>query len=384
MSSANVVTSNLFSPFKVGNMQLRHRVVMAPMTRMRTTNTASLLKVVKEYYSQRASTPGTFIISEGTVIGPRATGFPGVPGVWSDEQIFAWKEVVEAVHAKGSYIYLQIAAMGRAAQSLVLKSHDPTYDIVSAGDIPMAGGEVPRPMTIEEIQASTELFAQAAVNAVHKAGFDGVELHGANGFLIDQFIQDISNNRTDEYGGSIENRVRFALEVVDAVARAIGEERTAIRLSPWSREQGEIFFTFNVKFADGSIKDMGMKNPIPTFTHLISQLKEKHPNLAYLHFIQPRTLENPKETNEGFFDAWLPRPLVVADGFTRETALKLAERDGFLVAFGRQFISNPDLPLRLKADIPLAQYDRTTFYGGDESGKGYIDYAFASVQSVNH
>ncbi|KAJ3747485.1 NADH:flavin oxidoreductase/NADH oxidase [Lentinula detonsa] len=362
MSSANLVTSNLFSPLRVGNMQPHHRVVMAPLTRLRTTNTSSLLPIVKEYYSQRASTPGTFIISEGTLIGPRATGFPGAPGVWSDEQISAWKEVVEAVHAKGSYIYLQIAAMGRLAQLSVLKSYDLTYDVVSAGDIPVEGGEVPRPMSIEEIQASTELFAQAAANAVQKAGFDGVELHGANGTLIDQFIQDISNNRTDEYGGSIKNRVRYPLEVVDAVARAVGEERTAIRFSPWSRDS-----------------DMGMKNPIPTYTYLISQLKEKHPNLAYLHLIQSRNLDNPKETNEDFFDAWLPRPLIVADGFTRETALKVAERDGVLVAFGRHFISNPDLPLRLKADIPLAQYDRTTFYGGEESEKGYIDYAFASV-----
>ncbi|KAJ3731227.1 NADH:flavin oxidoreductase/NADH oxidase [Lentinula guzmanii] len=360
MSSANLVTSNLFSPLRVGNMQLHHRVAMAPVTRLRTTNTSSLLPIVKEYYSQRASTPGTFIISEGTLTGPRATGFPGAPGVWSDEQISAWKEVVEAVHAKGSYIYLQIAAMGRLAQLSVLKSYDLTYDVVGAGDIPVEGGEVPRPMSIEEIQASTELFAQAAANAVHKAGFDGVELHGANGTLIDQFIQDISNNRTDEYGGSIENRVRYPLEVVDAVARAVGEEKTAIRFSPWSRDS-----------------DMGMKDPIPTYTYLISQLKEKHPNLAYLHLIQSRNLDNPKETNEDFFDVWLPRPLIVADGFTRETALKVAERDGVLVAFGRHFISNPDLPLRLKADIPLTHYDRTTFYGGEE--KGYIDYAFASV-----
>ncbi|KAJ3814043.1 NADH:flavin oxidoreductase/NADH oxidase [Lentinula lateritia] len=354
-------TTNLFSPIKVGNMLLNHRVVMAPMTRLRTTETSALLKVVKEYYSQRASTPGTFLISEGTVISPRATGFPGVPGIWSDEQIATWKEVVDAVHAKGSYIYLQVAAMGRAAQPSVLQSHDPAYDVVGAGDIPMAGGEVPRPITVEEIQASIGDFVQAATNAVHKAGFDGVELHGANGFLIDQFIQDVSNNRTDKYGGSIENRVRFALEVVDAVAKAIGEDKTAIRLSPWSKEQ-----------------DMGMKDPIPTFTYLISQLKEKQPNLAYLHLIQSRDLDDPEQSNENFFDMWSPRPLVVADGITREKALKFAEREGLLVAFGRQFISNPDLPLRLKADIPLSEYDRTSFYGGDESGKGYIDYSFAS------
>ncbi|KAJ3777544.1 hypothetical protein FB446DRAFT_806014 [Lentinula raphanica] len=362
MSTTNIGASKLFSPIKVGHMRLEHRVVMAPMTRLRTTKTSAILKVVKEYYAQRASTPGTFLISEGAVISPRATGFPGLPGIWSEEQIAAWKEVVDAVHAKGSYIYLQIAAMGRAAQSSDLKSYDTTYDIFGAGDIPMAGGEITRKMSIEEIQASIEQFAQAAANAVQRGGFDGVELHGANGFLIDQFIQDVSNNRTDEYGGSIENRARYALEVVDAVARVVGENKTAIRLSPWNKEQ-----------------DMGMKDPIPTFTYLISQLKEKHPDLAYLHLIQSRALDDPKESNETFFDVWLPRPLVVADGFTRDTALKLAEREGLLVAFGRQFISNPDLPLRLKANIGLSRYDRDTFYGGDESGKGYTDYSFASV-----
>ncbi|KAJ3764415.1 hypothetical protein EV360DRAFT_31639 [Lentinula raphanica] len=362
MSTTNIGASKLFSPIKVGHMRLEHRVVMAPMTRLRTTKTSAILKVVKEYYAQRASTPGTFLISEGAVISPRATGFPGLPGIWSDEQIAAWKEVVDAVHAKGSYIYLQIAAMGRAAQSSDLKSYDTTYDIFGAGDIPMAGGENTRKMSIEEIQASIEQFAQAAANAVQRGGFDGIELHGANGFLIDQFIQDVSNNRTDEYGGSIENRARYALEVVDAVARVVGENKTAIRLSPWNKEQ-----------------DMGMKDPIPTFTYIISQLKEKHPDLAYLHLIQSRALDDPKESNETFFDAWLPRPLVVADGFTRDTALKLAEREGLLVAFGRQFISNPDLPLRLKANIGLSRYDRDTFYGGDESGKGYTDYSFASV-----
>ncbi|KAF9061446.1 NADH:flavin oxidoreductase/NADH oxidase [Rhodocollybia butyracea] len=353
-------TSNLFAPIKVGKMSLNHRVVMAPMTRLRTTSTFSLLKVVKEYYSQRASTPGTFIISEGTVIGPDAAGFPGAPGIWSKEHIAAWKEVVDAVHARGSYIYLQIAAMGRVAQSAVLKSLDASYEVVGAGDIPLAGGEVPRPMTADEIKTSVALFAQAAADAVDKAGFDGVELHGANGFLIDQFLQDVTNNREDHYGGSIANRGRFALEVVDAVTRAIGEERTALRLSPWNKDSG-----------------MGMKTPLPTYTHLVSQLKERHPNLSYLHLIQSRDLDDAKQSNETLLDLWSPRPLVIADGFNREKAIKTTEREGVLVAFGRQFISNPDLPIRLQAGMPLSVYDRSTFYGGDENGKGYTDYAFA-------
>ncbi|KAF5384010.1 hypothetical protein D9757_006929 [Collybiopsis confluens] len=355
-------TSNLFKPIKVGNMSLSHRVVMAPLTRLRTNpHTLVPLNVVKEYYSQRASTPGTFIISEGTVITPKASAFPGVPGIWSEEQIASWKTVVNQVHAQGSFIFLQIASGGRAAQSAFLKQLDPTFEVVGPSDIPKDGGDIPRPMTVEEIKETVNLFAQAALNAVEKAGFDGVELHGANGFLIEQFISDVSNNRTDQYGGSVENRSRYPLELVDAISRAIGEERTAIRLSPWVKES-----------------NTDMKDPIPTYSYLISQLKERHINLAYLHLIESRDLENPKESNEPLADIWLPRPLVLADGFTREKAFKRAEeQEGVLIAFGRDFISNPDLPIRLQADLPLASYDRTTFYGGDESGKGYTDYGFA-------
>ncbi|KAF9078523.1 FMN-linked oxidoreductase [Rhodocollybia butyracea] len=359
----SATTYKLFTPIKVGNMSLEHRVVMAPMTRLRTTATGSPLNVVKEYYSQRASTPGTLIITEGTVIGIDGAGLRGAPGIWSEEQITAWKEIANAVHAKKCYIYLQIVAMGRVAKSAVLKAMNATsHDVVSPGDIPIPGGEVPRPMTLEEIKTSLALFAEAAVNAVHKAGFDGVEIHGANGYLVDQFIQDVSNNRTDEYGGSIKNRARYPLEVVDAITKAVGEERTSIRFSPWAKD---------------TVKAMGMKNPIPTYTYLISQLKEKYPNLSYLHLIQSRALDNPAESNEPLFDIWSPRPLIVADGFTRDAALSFAERDGFLIAFGKHFISNPDLPGRLEAVLPLSDYDQSTFYGGDDSGKGYTDYAFA-------
>ncbi|KAE9400172.1 FMN-linked oxidoreductase, partial [Gymnopus androsaceus JB14] len=218
-----------------------------------------------------------------------------------------------------------------------------------------------RPLTIEEIKVTVELFAQAANNTSNKAGFDGVEIHGANGHLVDQFIQDMSNNRTDQYGVSMENRSRYALEIVDAVATAIGEERTAIRLSPWATGQGN--------------NSYGMKNPYQS--HRICIYASTYPKLAYLHMIQTRELDNPIQSNEVLYDIWSPQPLIVADGFTREKAFKVVEREGVLVAFGRQFISNPDLPLRLKNNLPLSAYDRATFYGGDESGKGYTDYAFA-------
>lgn len=230
--------------------------------------------------------------------------------------------------------------MGRAANPAVLKAIDPSYEVVGAGDIPMEGGQVPRPMTVDEIQASVALFAKAAADAVFKAGFDGVEVHGANGFLIDQFLQDVSNNRTDKYGGSIENRSRYALQVVEAISKAVGEDKTSIRLSPWAKDQSWYFYRIMITIVNGLNPGMGMKNPIPTYTYLISQLRERHPNLAYIHIIQSRDLNNPKQSSEVFHDLWLPRPLIVADGFTREKALKAAKREGILVAFGRHFISN--------------------------------------------
>ncbi|KAE9391389.1 FMN-linked oxidoreductase [Gymnopus androsaceus JB14] len=335
--ASTATESNLFAPIQVGNMMLKHR----------------RLKIVREYYSQRASTPGTLLITEGTIAGPIGAGLKGSPGIWSAEQIASWKEVVSAVHAEGSYIYLQIGFIGRVGQSAALKALDPKFEVVGAGDIPITGREIPRPLTIEEIKSTVELFAQAATDALNKAGIDGVGIHAANfllvdlranGYLVDQFIQDISNNRTDEYEDSVENRSRYTLGIVDAVVKAIGEERTAIRLSPWATGQGDNLY--------------GDEGPLP----YISQIRKRYPKLAYLHMIQ---------TRQSY------APLIIADGFTREKAFKAVElRNGVLVAF-RRTVYLEHLPLRLKNNLPLSAYDRATFYGGDESGKGYTDYAFA-------
>ncbi|THV01994.1 FMN-linked oxidoreductase [Dendrothele bispora CBS 962.96] len=359
----------LFQPIKVGDMTLNHRVVLAPLTRIRTTpSEAPIPELVKEYYTQRASMPGTLLISEGTIIASKAHGFPGIPGSWSDEQISGWKEIVDAVHAKGSFIFLQIAASGRNATRAVLQKRDPSFEVVGAGDIPSTGGDVPRPLTHEEIREYVDLYAQAAKNGVEKAGFDGVELHGCNASLINQFLEDVSNNRSDEYGGSIENRAKFALEVVEAVSKAIGITKTALRLSPWP-----------------TFADMGMKDPIPTYSFLVQKLRELFPDLAYLSVIEPRARGaefeerelSQGESNDFIRGIWSPRPLVLAGGYTRETAIEKAENEGIMIAFGRHFIANPDLPIRLKKNSTLNAYDRSTFYLGGP--KGYTDYPFDAV-----
>ncbi|KAJ7178199.1 FMN-linked oxidoreductase [Mycena filopes] len=367
----NTMSSQLFQPVTVGRLSLAHRVVLAPLTRLKgDAKHVPMLPLVKEYYTQRGSTPGTLLITESTIIAAKAGGYPNMPGIWSPEQIKAWKEVVSSVHAKGSFIFLQLVALGRGAIPAVLTAEDPTFPYVSASDIPVdPAAEVrPRALTTAEIAKYLEMYVQAARNAM-EAGFDGVEIHSANGCLVDQFIQDVSNNRTDGYGGSVENRARFALEVVHAVTAAIGEDRTGIRFSPWSPYLG-----------------MGMVDPVPTFTHVVSELKRRHPRA------RPRiaadsnvesSAENAAQSNDFLRDIWGDRPLISAGGRRRETAMKLAD-DGKnknnLVAFGRTFIANPDLPLRLKKDIALNPYDRPTFYlPGQDIATGYTDQPFATI-----
>ncbi|TBU40495.1 NADH:flavin oxidoreductase/NADH oxidase [Dichomitus squalens] len=361
-------SNRLFQPIRVGDLELAHRVVMAPLTRLRANARGVHGDLAVEYYSQRASFPGTLLISEATSVSRFAEGRgPNSPGVWNDEQIAAWKRVADAVHAKGSYIYMQIWALGRAARLAYIRERDPDFQYVSSSDVPLSGREedIPRPLTVDEIQEYVSAFAQAARNAVFSAGFDGVEIHSANGYLLDQFIQDTCNRRTDEYGGSIVNRCRFPLEVVDAVSKAVGESKTAIRLSPWSPFQ-----------------DMRMADPVPTFQYLVSRLATDHPNLAYLHVVEPGLsgLNNvepkPGESNEFIRKIWLPKPLVTAGDYTRDSALRVAEETGQVIAFGRSYISNPDLPLRLLKNIPLTDWDRELFYVL-ESPHGYIDYPFA-------
>ncbi|CAK5262896.1 unnamed protein product [Mycena citricolor] len=356
----------LFQPILVGEMQLKHRVVMAPLTRNRSDPDRVPLPLVKEYYVQRASQPGTLIISEAMFIDERAAGCLYVPGLWSEAHIAAWKEIVDAVHAQGSFIYMQLWAHGRAAQPDTLGEH--AY--VSASDIPLSyrpADEIkPRPLSITEIAEYVELYARGAKYAVEGAGFDGVEIHGANGYLIDQFTQDVSNVRSDEYGGSIENRTRFALEILDAVVAAVGLRK---RVSASVRGT-----TIKVKNSRSN------------------RIKARYPDLAFIHAVEPRVAGGdiladdtiPEDVSNDFIrDIWASdtRRLISAGGYKRASAIRDAEK-GELIAFGRLFISNPDLASRLLHDYPLNPYDRDTFYvDGVSDPRGYTDYPFYAPES---
>ncbi|KAG7446584.1 FMN-linked oxidoreductase [Guyanagaster necrorhizus] len=364
------MSSKLFHSTQVGAVSLEHRVVLAPMTRLKATEShVPHIPLVRVYYEQRSHTPGTLLITEATVIAAKAGGIAHTPGIWSQEQIGAWRQITDGVHAKGSFIFCQLWALGRAADPKVLVGEDPTFPYISASDIPVPGrSDVPRPMRVDEIKEYIELHVQAALNAV-AAGFDGVEIHGANGYLLDQFIQDVTNQRTDAYGGGIENRARFPLEIVDGVVKAIGAERTGYRASPWSYIEG-----------------MGMKDPKPTFAYLVSEIKARHPNFAYIHVIEPRVngtrLRREGELtsrmkNDFIRDIWAPLPLISAGGYERVTAITTADEKNDIIAFGKHFLANPDLVYRLKKDIPLNAYDRSTFYVPGNVAKGYTDYTFA-------
>ncbi|KAJ7656276.1 hypothetical protein DFH06DRAFT_1473537 [Mycena polygramma] len=364
-------TPKLFQPALVGDLELTHRVVLAPTTRFRADRNHVPLPHVAEHYGQRASSPGTLLITEAAVIAQRAGGLAHTPGIWSDEQIAVWKKVTDAVHLKGSYIFLQLWATGWAADAETLAEEGLGDSYVSASDVPILGRKAPRPLTVKEIEEYIQLYATAASNAVHKAGFDGVEIHSANGYLLDQFLHDRTNLRTDAYGGSIENRIRFPLEVVDAVVNTVGQKKTAIRISPW-------VIAFN---------DMHFDRPRkPTFVYLVTELRDRYPELAYLHVIEPRVdgVETLKVIQEGYSNnfirgIWGDRPLISAGGYTRETALETAEEKGDLIAFCRKFIGNPDLPYRLLHNIPLNVPDRAYYYRhGSLDPKGYNDYSFAA------
>jgi len=357
------MSSKLFKPLKVGDIQLKSRVAMAPLTRFRADENHVPLPMVAEYYAQRASTPGTLLITEATFISPQAGGYANVPGIYSREQIASWKKVTDAVHEKGSFIYMQLWALGRVANPAQAEKEGIT--IKTSSPLPLEGYATPQEMTTEDIKQFVADYAQAAKNAI-EAGFDGVEIHGANGYLIDQFIQDKVNTRTDNYGGSVENRSRFAIEATKAVVDAIGAERTGIRLSPFSTFQG-----------------MRMEDPYPQFTDVITKLGQLG-GLSYIHVVESRVNGNTDTDNsyrlQPLVDLW-NGPVLIAGGFQPETAKKLvnsdyAERDNVVVVFGRYFISNPDLVFRLEKGIELNPYNRDTFYLPMKS-EGYTDYPFS-------
>ena len=361
----------LFSKLKIGPYELTHRVVMAPLTRMRADKATLAPRPLNvDYYAQRA-TPGGLIIAEASPVMPTGTGSPNVPGIYSEAQVAGWQQVVDAVHAKGGVIFLQLWHVGRVSHSSfqpggVLPVAPSAVAIgddlkTMTADGKVAAYETPRALETDEIAGVVEAYRQAARNA-QVAGFDGVEIHGANGYLIEQFLQSRTNLRTDRYGGGLENRVRFLLEVTQAVVDVWGADRVGVRLSPYG-------------IANGS----GEKEPMPLYRHAVEALGGF--GLAYLHLIEPRSSgagradvnwQNVPSAMVLFRPLWTG-VLIAAGGFVGESAeAAIASGHADAIAFGRYFISNPDLPRRLQHGFPLTPYHRPTFYGGEE--KGYTDY----------
>jgi N-ethylmaleimide reductase len=362
---------SLFSPLRVGPYRLTHRVVMAPLTRMRAERPSLAPRPLNaEYYAQRA-TPGGLIIAEASPVMASGYGNPGVPGIYSEAQIKGWRAVVDAVHARGGLIFLQLWHVGRVSHSSFQPGGAlpvaPSAVSISAelktmaSDGKPASYETPRALETGEIAGIVAAFRQGASNAM-KAGFDGVEIHGANGYLIEQFLQSRSNLRTDRYGGGIENRARFLMEITEAVIGVWGASRVGVRLSPY-----------------GIANDSGEADPMPLYAHVVQALNPL--GLAYLHFIEPRSSgagraevnhQNVPSAMVLFRSIW-KGVLITAGGFAGETAnAAIVNGHADAIAFGRIFISNPDLPRRLSENLPLTPYNRATFYGGEE--KGYTDY----------
>jgi N-ethylmaleimide reductase len=363
MSNATAVTTGLFTPVKVGDVTLSNRVVMAPMTRNRAGAGNAPTALMVEYYRQRAG--AGLILTEGVQIVPEGQGYPHTPGIHSPEQVAGWHLITTAVHAQGGKIGLQLWHVGRISHtSLQPGGQLPVAPsaIAAAGMVYTSEGmkpfETPRALETGEIPRLVQAYAAAATRSI-EAGFDFVEIHAANGYLIDQFLRDGTNTRTDQYGGSLENRLRFLLEVAGAVAQAVGAGRVGVRLSPLS-----------------GFNDMKDSNPEATFVAAAAALKPI--GLAYLHIIEP---VGPGWRSAPAADDRLTPKLhrafggrVIANGgYTLETAESvLATGEADLVSFGVPFLANPDLVARLKTGAALNVPDVPSFYGGD--AKGYTDY----------
>lgn len=361
LSIRDSIMSILFTPFNLGPIVLQNRLVMAPMTRSRATgNIPNALMV--DYYAQR-STAG-LIITEGTSSSPNGLGYPRIPGIFSANQIEGWKAVTEAAHRQGAKIFLQLMHCGRISHPLNM----PEGARVIAPSAVAASGEmytdadglkpfpVPEAMSMDDITATIAEYARAATNAV-EAGFDGVELHGANGYLLEQFIRPNSNLRTDSYGGSLENRARFVLEVVDAVNAAIGRERTGIRLSPF-----------------GVFNDMPLYDKMEEeYSWLAVQLARSAP--AYIHLVDHSAMGAPQvpDSIKATFRNAVEGALILSGGYdARRAESDLADGKCDLIAIGRAFIANPDLVERWKTGAVLNDPDMGTFY--TPGPKGYTDY----------
>ncbi|XP_010533024.1 PREDICTED: 12-oxophytodienoate reductase 3-like [Tarenaya hassleriana] len=384
----STATNALFSPYKMGRFDLSHRVVLAPMVRCRALGGVPNAALA-EYYTQRA-TPGGFLISEGAMIAPGAVGLPHIPGIYNDEQVEAWKKVVDAVHRQGSVFFCQLWHVGRASHPVYQPGGgapiSSTNKAISNRWTPLlpdgsyGSYKEPRALETSEIPRVVEWYRRAAINAI-RAGFDGVEIHAAHGYLIDQFLKDGINDRTDEYGGSIPNRCKLLFQVVQAVVSVVGVDRVAVRISPV------------IDHNDASDSD-----PLALGLEIVDRFNKIQENngskLAYLHVTHPRYRAYRKNNSEKEDEenAEVIRTLrkkyngtvMYSGGFTREVGMEaIRQGDADLISYGRMFISNPDLVSRFKVNGKLNRYDRKTFYTHDPI-VGYTDYPSLGKETANH
>ena len=348
---------NLFDPLKIGALELSNRVIMSPLTRCRAIQNRTPNALMQEYYTQRSS--AGLIFTEATSVSPMGVGYPNTPGIWSDEQIEGWKSITNSVHNKGGNIILQLWHVGRISDPIYLDGELPVAPsaIAPRGYVnqirPLKNYVTPRALDLAEIPGIINDYLQGSINA-KKAGFDGVSIHGANGYLLDQFLQDSTNHRQDEYGGSLENRAKLMLEITDAVISIWGADRVGMHLAP-----------------RGDSSDMGDSDPIKTFTYIAKELSKR--SLAFM-CVRESLGENAigsllKSSFSGTY--------IANEKFTKITAEKIIQdKEADAVAFGKLFIANPDLPYRFKINAPLNEPDPTSFYGPD--AKGYTDYSFYS------
>jgi len=352
--------SRLFSEYRLGDVVLNNRIIMAPLTRSRAIDNLPN-DLMRTYYQQRAS--AGLIITEGTSPSPNGLGYPRIPGIFSDEQVEAWKPITEAVHEQGGKMFMQLMHTGRISHPLNLPAGARVLapSAVAAAEQMYTDAEgmqplpVPEAMSVDDIRSTIEEYAQAARNAV-AAGFDGVELHAANGYLLEQFIRPNTNQRDDEYGGGIENRARFVMEVVDACTDAIGHHKVGVRLSPY-----------------GVFNDMPLYEEMEAdYIYLAQELDSQ--DVVYVHLVDHSSMgapEVPASIKEIFRDEFCGT-LILSGGYDAECAEKDMPGKTDLVAVGRPFLANPDLPARWQSNAELNEPDYDTFYTPDE--KGYTDY----------
>lgn len=365
---------SLFDPVAIGDIVASNRILMAPLTRGRATRDGVPTPLMVEYYRQRAS--AGLIISEGTGISRQGLGWPYAPGLWSNAQVNGWKPVTAAVHAGGGRIFAQLWHMGRQVHSSVTGEQPVSSSALATDGLAHTYDgkqqyEVARALSLNEISATVANYAESARNAL-AAGFDGVEVHAANGYLVDQFIRDNANLRDDRYGGSIENRIRFLCEVTEGVAAAVGPGRTAVRLSP-----------------NGMAGGVDDSNPTPVFVAAAQalsrigiaflELREGGPKGSYRHSETPRQSPEIRKVFDGV--------LVVNSDYDTAAKAQAAIDSGIAdaVSFGRTFLANPDLPARLQSDAPLNAPEVSTYYGTGDSGpgaEGYTDYPMLSSKGT--